>query len=71
MKAIVSACAVVAIGALSTFSYAPPAHAARFCQGILDNCPAGQQAQCQEQYWACVEAGGNPVTGAPPMKTND
>ncbi|KAF1003672.1 MAG: hypothetical protein GAK28_04553 [Luteibacter sp.] len=71
MKAFVSAAAVAVIGALSSVSYAPPAHAARACYLILQNCAPGHQDKCQDDYDNCVAHGGQPVASGMPLKNNE
>ena len=71
MKAFVSAAAVAVIAAFSSVSYAPPAHAARACWLILQHCPSGQEARCQEEYFECVANGGQSAVPRMPLKSNE
>lgn len=68
MKAFLSACTIVALGAASSLGYAPVAQARQFCPLIIRNCHTDE---CQARYEECVANGGTPVTSPSPMKAND
>lgn len=63
MKAFIPAFAVIIVGAVSSITYAPPAKAVRYCAPILASCQARHDDVC-DAYYACVEAGGDPVVAS-------